>query len=134
MTAEKNTGSNTSNGRIIAFWITTGLLCFELLFGALWDFNLVQKGYAYHVLSHLGYPLYLASLLGAAKVLAAAAILMPGFATIKEWAYAGVVILFSGALFSHISAGDRPDKYGMAATFLIITIISRLLRYHDKSA
>lgn len=32
-----------SIGRIIAFWIATGLLGFELLFGALWDFNLVQK-------------------------------------------------------------------------------------------
>jgi hypothetical protein len=37
--------------------------------------------------------------------------------------YAYVAILFSGALFSHISAGDGPDKYGMAAAFLIITIL-----------
>ena len=132
VTATTARNDKVSKGRIIAFWIMTGLLGFELLFGALWDFNLVQKRYAYNVLSHLGYPLYLASLLGTAKILAAIVILIPGFALGKEWAYSGVVILFSGALFSHISAGDGLDKYGMAGIFLIITIISWMLRYKDK--
>lgn len=134
MTATTTTGNEKpSRVRIIGFWLTTGLLSFELLFGALWDFNFMQKGEVYGVLRHLGYPQYLAPLLGTAKVLAAVSILIPGFALVKEWAYAGVVILFSGALFSHISAGDGPDKYAMAGAFLIITIISWLLRYKDRS-
>ncbi|HEY9000652.1 MAG TPA: DoxX family protein [Mucilaginibacter sp.] len=121
-----------SKTRIIAFWIITGLLSFELLFGALWDFNLLQKGYAGSILKHLGYPSYLAFLLGAGKILAAVALLVPGFARLKEWAYAGVVILFFGAVFSHVSTGDGPGKYGMAALCLTLTVISWLLRYRDK--
>jgi len=103
-----------------------------LLLGALWDFNLVQKGYIYSVLRHLGYPSYLAPLLGTGKIIAAISIIIPGFALVKEWAYAGVVILFSGAVFSHISTEDGPGKFGMAGIFLIVTIVSWLLRYRDK--
>src|SRR3569833_64510 len=115
-------------GKLILFWITTGLLSFELFFGALWDFNLVQKDYVYGVLRHLGYPLYLAALLGICKILAATAILLPGFGVIKEWAYGGIIILFSCALYSHISIGDGPDRFGMAGLFLIITIFSWFLK------
>src|SRR4051794_20888573 len=119
MTDVKNVINNKpSKGKAILFWIATGMLSFELLFGALWDFNLVEKGYVYRVLQHLGYPLYLAVLLATCKILAGVVILLPRFNLVKEWAYAGVVILFGGALFSHASVGDGPDKYGMAIIFL----------------
>ena len=39
----------------------------------------------------LGYPLYLASILGVWKLLGAAAITAPGLPRLKEWAYAGVL-------------------------------------------
>jgi hypothetical protein len=128
MAFEKAVNNRASKGRTVLFWIVTGLLSFELLFGALWDFNLIEKGYVYGVLQHLGYPLYLASLLGTCKILAGVIILIPHFGLIKEWAYAGIVILFGGGLFSHISTDDGPDKYGMAVAFLIITIISWSMR------
>lgn len=126
--ARKVINNRGSKGRSVLFWVATGLLSFELLFGALWDINLVEKGYVYDVLQHLGYPSYLASLLGTCKIAAGVIILLPRFDLIKEWAYAGIVILFGGALFSHLSTGDGPDKYGMALIFLIITIVSWLAR------
>ena len=65
--------------KTISFWIATGIMCFELVYGATWDFNLLNKGYAGSVLLHLGYPNYLLKILGTAKILAAFAILIPNF-------------------------------------------------------
>lgn len=108
MSVSTNTYENspTSKAGIIGYWIPTGLLIFELLYGALWDFNLLNNGYVYDTLLHLGYPVYLAAILGVSKILAAIAILIPGFEILKEWAYAGIAILFGGAFVSHIASGD----------------------------
>jgi hypothetical protein len=88
--------------KTISFWIATGIMCFELLYGATWDFNLLNKGYAGSVLLQLGYPNYLSKILGTAKILAAFAILIPGFLILKECAYAGSVFIFVGAVLLFI--------------------------------
>jgi hypothetical protein len=54
----------------------------------------------------LGYPLYLMSLLGVAKLLGVAALLTPGFPRLKEWAYAGFVFNLLGAAWSHLAVGQ----------------------------
>ena len=43
-------------------------------------------------LTHLGYPVYLLSLLGTLKILGVITILIPKFPLLKEWAYAGRLI------------------------------------------
>ena len=57
--------------------------------------------------AHLGYPGYFANLLGVAKLLGVCALLAPGFARIKEWAYTGFAITIISASYSHLSSGDR---------------------------
>ncbi len=62
--------------RTIAFWVTTFIIVFELVAGSVWnlkpiEWNVVQ-------LRHLGYPAYLAYILGAWHVGAAVAIAAPG--------------------------------------------------------
>jgi uncharacterized membrane protein YphA (DoxX/SURF4 family) len=94
----------------------------------LWDFNILNKGYVYDTLKHLGYPLYLAGILGIAKLIAVVIIIIPRFLLPKEWGYAGVVILFAGAVASHIFSGDTASQYGFALGFAVITILSYLLR------
>ncbi len=54
----------------------------------------------------LGYPLYFPRILGVWKILAAIAILAPGFPRLKEWAYAGITFNMTGAALSHLAAGD----------------------------
>jgi DoxX-like family len=54
----------------------------------------------------LGYPLYVLAIIGVWKLLATIALLAPRFPLLKEWAYAGSFFVFSGAVASHIAAGD----------------------------
>ena len=118
--------------KTILYWIFTGLLSFELFYGALWDLNILNKGYVYETLKHLGYPLYLADVLAIAKLIAVIIIIIPKFLLLKEWAYTGVLILFVGAVASHIFSGDTAAQYGFAMGFAVITLLSYLLRPHSR--
>lgn len=123
----------TSSIKTIVFWTITGFLCFELAYGALWDFNVLNKGYVYGVLRHLGYPLYLGGILGVSKLLAMVVILAPGLKLAKEWAYAGVVILFLGGFVSHVCAGDALSASVWSLAFGVIAIVSRILQPANRS-
>lgn len=117
-----------SNAKKIAYWILTGLLCFELVYGALWDFNVVNKGYVYEILHHLNYPVYLATILAVSKLMACVVIISNGLKLPKEWAYAGTFILFAGAFASHMYSGDSFAQAVFALLFAILTLASYLLR------
>ncbi|MCU0451462.1 MAG: DoxX family protein [Bernardetiaceae bacterium] len=88
----------------IIYWIATGLVCVPLLAGVVFD--LLKSPEVMAGMTHLGYPEYLATILGVAKLLAVVALLYPGFPRLKEWAYAGVAIDFIGAGLSHLATGD----------------------------
>jgi len=72
-------------------------------------------------MTHLGYPIYLLTILGIWKILGVVAVLIPKFPILKEWAYAGFFFAMSGAVYSHIAAGD-PGKE-LFPSFLLIAII-----------
>jgi DoxX-like protein len=57
-------------------------------------------------MTHLGYPAYFMTILGFWKVLVGAAILLPGFPLLKEWAYAGMIFDLTGASASRVASGD----------------------------
>ena len=57
-------------------------------------------------LSHLGYPVYFAAILGTWKLLGAIAIAAPGLPRVKEWAYAGFVFDLTAAAVSRAAVGD----------------------------
>jgi hypothetical protein len=54
----------------------------------------------------LGYPLYFIPFIGVAKILGVAAMLIPGYPRVKEWAYAGLLFDLSGATYSIITSGQ----------------------------
>ena len=117
-----------SRAKRIAYWVITALIGFELIYGALWDFNVLNKGYIYGILDHLGYPLYLGAMLGVCKLLAVVVILLPGLLLLKEWAYAGLTILFAGAFVSHVIVGDNLGQSIWSLLFGILVIGSWALR------
>ncbi|WP_208744157.1 DoxX family protein [Leptospira andrefontaineae] len=90
---------------IFVYWISTLLLVLCLAIGAVLDLG--QASSVLESLSHLGYPKFLAPILGVWKVLGSIAILIPGFQRLKEWAYAGVFFDLSGAFLSHVIVGDE---------------------------
>ena len=57
-------------------------------------------------MARLGYPPFFLLILGTWKVLGAAAILAPGFARLKEWAYAGMIFDLTGAAATRAFVAD----------------------------
>ena len=80
------------------------------------------------MITHLGYPIYLLTLLGIWKILGTAAVLVPKFNLMKEWAYAGFFFVTTGAIFSHIASGDPINKIFPALLLLVLTLVSWYLR------
>jgi hypothetical protein len=90
--------------RVIAYWISTAVTAFVLLSGGL--AYLLHVDAAVSGVTALGYPAYLVVILGTWKLLGVPAILIPGFARLKEWSYAGIAFDLSGATISHVFVGD----------------------------
>jgi hypothetical protein len=75
----------------------------------------------------LGYPQYLNSILGVAKILGVIAVVQPVYKTIKEWAYAGFTIDFIGAMVSGIYATDSIAIVVVPLVFLAVMFLSYFL-------
>jgi hypothetical protein len=76
----------------------------------------------------LGYPTYFISLIGVWKMLGVIAILVPGFPLLKEWAYAGIFFLLTGAVISHIASNDIRPQIIAPIVLAIFTVLSWYLR------
>lgn len=79
-------------------------------------------------LEHLGYPRYFAAILGTWKVLGALAILVPGRARLKEWAYAGMCFDLTAAALSHAAVGDGAAALAPPLLVLGLALASWRLR------
>lgn len=121
---------NWSRNRTIAYWATTVLLALELTAGSVW--NLSQIEWVHIQLNHLGYPPYFSYILGAWQIGGAAAIIAPGFRRLKEWAYAGAFFEFSGAVATHLLAGDGVEVWRVPLVYAAIVIVSWALRPADR--
>jgi hypothetical protein len=75
-------------------------------------------------MTHLGYPVYLLTLLGVWKLLGVVAVLIPKFPLLKEWAYAGFFFLMTGAIYSHLAVGDPLTSLGPSVLLLVLTAVS----------
>src|SRR5690349_7802259 len=99
----------------ISYWVATILIVLALLAGGVADLihgpTLLFAGDSVVlVLARLGYPVYLLTILGVWKLLGAAALLVPRFPRLKEWAYAGIFIELTGAAASVAArGGDMGD-------------------------
>jgi len=80
----------------------------------------------------LGYPIYFISLIGVWKMLGIIAILIPGFKLLKEWAYAGIFFVMSGAVISHIASSDVSVQIIAPFVLAIFTVLSWYLRPADR--
>src|SRR5665811_1780836 len=88
--------------RIATIWLALGMLATGA--GQLFKAKEGQGGL--DMITHLGYPVYLLTMIGMWKILGVVAVLIPKFTLLKEWAYAGFFFMMSGAIFSHIAVGD----------------------------
>ncbi|GAB4587450.1 DoxX family protein [Nocardia sp. IFM 10818] len=118
--------SARSRALTAARWIPGTVLLAETAVGSYWDFSRIS--YVRDVFDRLGYPMYFATILGAAKAAAIAALVTPGHPRTKEWAYAGLVFVYGGAAVSHIAVGDKPDKWATPLVFVASALAARQLQ------
>ena len=107
----------------IFYWIFTGLFGFFMLFSAIPDI-LSQQVAIDGMHKGLGYPIYFIPFIGVAKALGVAAILIPGFPRLKEWAYAGLFFDLIGATYSIFAVGNIPG-----VGFMILPLALAILSY-----
>jgi uncharacterized membrane protein YphA (DoxX/SURF4 family) len=114
----------------IAFWSCTLIIALELFAGSMWA--LFRIPFDREQMAHLGYPLYMLYILGGWKLAGGAAILFPRFPRLKEWAYAGALFDFSGAVASHLFVGDSPTNWAYPAILVALTLVSWALRPNGR--
>jgi hypothetical protein len=83
-------------------------------------------------MAHLGYPVYLLTMLGIWKLLGVVAVLVPKYPLIKEWAYAGFFFAMSGAAISHIVLGDPFSEIAPSLLLLTLTVVSWCFRPESR--
>jgi hypothetical protein len=68
------------------------------------------------------------TILGVPYVLAGAALLAPRFPRLKEWAYAGLVFVYTGTIASRLAVGDDIISLVGPAVLISLTAASWTLR------
>jgi hypothetical protein len=109
-----------------AYWSATLILSTECVVGGV--MGGLQLSPFRDTAVDLGYPAYFMSILGFWYVAAGLILLVPRLPRLKEWAYAGLVINYTGAAASHIWTGDVAGKLLGPAVFLGLTAASWALR------
>ncbi|MGW7531046.1 DoxX family protein [Amycolatopsis sp. NPDC054798] len=124
---ESGTGSRV---RSVLYWATTAIVALESAVGGVWD--VLRTDYVRDVLERqLGYPWYVAVLLGVWKIPGALVLVAPRFPRLKEWVYAGAIFVYTGAAASHFFVGDVGAGIGPLG-FAVITMISWALRPESR--
>jgi len=122
----------TKRNKII-YWIATLWLALGMVATGLVQLFKTPEGQGgADMITHLGYPVYLLTILGAWKILGVITVLIPKFSLLKEWAYAGFFFLMSGAIFSHIAAGDPVIEIFPSLLLLILIVLSWYFRPADR--
>ena len=119
----------TKRNKII-YWVATLWLALGMLSTGV--VQLIKMKEEVKMMEHLGYPLYFLTILGVWKILGVVAILAPKFPLLKEWAYAGFFFTMSGAVFSHLVAGDGAMDFFGPVLLLILTFVSWYFRPADR--
>jgi len=111
--------------RKIAYWGSTAIVAVAPL-GALTYLTgneQVVSGFA-----KAGYPQHLRIVLGIAKPLAAIVLLLPGFALLKEWAYAGATFAWVMAPISAYLSGEPVTTWMLPVVLLVLLTVSYVTR------
>jgi hypothetical protein len=116
--------------KLVWYWIITILLSLCIFSGGL--AQAIQAKGVVQGFKPLGYPTYFISLIGIWKMLGIIAILIPKFKLLKEWAYAGMFFVMSGAVISHIASNDVSVQVIAPLLLAVFTVLSWYLRPTDR--
>src|ERR1700738_1797020 len=107
--------------RKVAYWTSTALVSAALLMAVTYlsGSEQVVSGFA-----KAGYPQHLRIVLGIAKPIAAIVLLVPGFALLNEWAYAGATLRLVMAFISNYSSGQGVIEWILPLVLLALLAVS----------
>ena len=119
--------------KLIIYWVTTTLIALETLAGGVVDLahgrtTVFSGPLVVNVVTHLGYPVYLLTILGPWKLAGAIVLLVPGFPRLKEWAYAGIIFELTGAIASWLAIGDKTGQFIAPLVLAVLAMTSWALR------
>ncbi|RYE21500.1 MAG: DoxX family protein [Sphingobacteriales bacterium] len=106
----------------IIYWIVTILFAAVMFGSAIPD--LLSQPVALQGFKEMGYPAYLTTFLGAAKMLGVIALFVPGFPRVREWAYAGLIFDLAGATYSVASIGKEFAMWSPMLVFIALGFTS----------
>ncbi|MCE7064915.1 DoxX family protein [Dyadobacter sp. CY326] len=115
----------TKRNKII-YWIATIWLALGMTSTGI--VQLIKMDEEVAMMTRLGYPLYFLTIIGVWKILGVIVILIPKFALLKEWTYAGFFFAMTGAIFSHLATGDDAKALFGPSLLLVLTIVSWYFR------
>lgn len=117
-------------GKVIGYWILTALIGLAFIGGGIGDLTGAEP--VVQSLELLGFPAYVATILGVWKLGGAVVVLAPGLKRLKEWAYAGIVIDLVSAVASHALNGDAIDQIMPPLVLTVIALGSYFLRPDNR--
>lgn len=121
--------TTTKRNKII-YWIATLWLALGMTSTGI--VQLIKLDEEVTMMTHLGYPVFLLTILGVWKILGVIAVLIPKFPLVKEWAYAGFFFTMSGAVISHLVIGDGVTELFGPVLLITLTVISWYFRPADR--
>lgn len=110
----------------IIYWIAT--IWLSLGMASTGIVQIIKMDGEVEKMKQLGFLPFFLTIIGVWKLLGVVAILVPKYPLIKEWAYAGFFFVMSGAVFTHLAAGDSAVEFFGPSLLLILTIISWYFR------
>ena len=121
----------------ITYWVSTVWLCAGMLATGVQQLLQLQLEGALsppgaYGITLVGYPVYVLTIIGFWKILGVIALLVPRYALIKEWAYAGIFFLLTAAVYSHIAVGHEAKELFPSALLLVLTILSWYFRPESR--
>ena len=117
--------TKTKRNKII-YWVATIWLALGMVSTGI--VQLIKMQEEVDVITNLGYPVYILTILGVWKMLGVVAVLIPKFPLVKEWAYAGFFFIMSGAIFSHLVVGDGAIALFGPTLLIVLTVVSWYFR------
>lgn len=117
---------------IATLWLASGMLATGVQQLMKVQLENVQSPPGVFGIAELGYPVYFLTIIGIWKILAVIALLIPKYPLLKEWAYAGIVFLLTGAIYSHIAVGHAISELIPSGLLLALTALSWYFRPENR--
>lgn len=104
------------------YWVIISLFALMMLADGIAGISQQKDGQ--EAFRQLGYPTYLMTIIGTAKILGAIALLQTKFSRLKEWAFAGFTFNFLGASASWAFVGSQVFNIVLPLIMLAILLLA----------